>query len=164
MPQFDIGTFPSQIFWLAICFSFLYMMMHFYIVPTIDGILVTRKNRIARDSEQAQIARKEAEAAKQAHKQALEKAHQQAMAMVEGIIIRNKELAAARNAEMEKHIMQHLAVAEREILVKQRLIEESVVPLATRSSHQMLKELVNIMLPVEQIQPVAQELYEVGSK
>jgi hypothetical protein len=37
MPQFDIFSFFSQLFWLFVGFSYLYLLLSFYIFPAFDA-------------------------------------------------------------------------------------------------------------------------------
>lgn len=43
MPQLDITTFPSQIFWLIVCFSVLCFAMASFLVPRIGSSLANRQ-------------------------------------------------------------------------------------------------------------------------
>lgn len=49
MPQFDISTFSSQIFWFGLCFITLYYFASAIILPRIRDILEERKNAIDSD-------------------------------------------------------------------------------------------------------------------
>ena len=42
MPQFDFGTFPSQIFWLIVCFAALYFLLAKTVLPKIGAVLEDR--------------------------------------------------------------------------------------------------------------------------
>lgn len=46
MPQFDVVFYCSQIFWLVVAFSFLYLLVHKFIVPLTEKILRNRKDYI----------------------------------------------------------------------------------------------------------------------
>jgi F-type H+-transporting ATPase subunit b len=43
MPQFDVSTFYSQIFWLSLVFSFLYIVVLHFISPVTEQIFEKRK-------------------------------------------------------------------------------------------------------------------------
>ena len=43
MPQFDVSTFYSQIFWLAVVFTFLYLIVSYFISPATEQIFQNRK-------------------------------------------------------------------------------------------------------------------------
>ncbi len=46
MPQFDITFYYSQIFWLVVVFSCLYLLIHKFVVPIMEKILIDRQSSI----------------------------------------------------------------------------------------------------------------------
>ncbi len=46
MPQLDISTFPSQIFWLILCFAILCFAMASFLAPRIGDSLTSRQNKL----------------------------------------------------------------------------------------------------------------------
>ena len=50
MPQFDLTTYSSQIFWLGICFAILYTCVSKIILPRITNIIKERSNSIDGDN------------------------------------------------------------------------------------------------------------------
>lgn len=50
MPQFDLTTYSSQIFWFAICFLALYFSIAKIILPRISSIIANRKSIIDADT------------------------------------------------------------------------------------------------------------------
>jgi F-type H+-transporting ATPase subunit b len=54
MPQLDISTYSSQIFWFSICFAILYFFVGKIISPRIAEILKIRHDVITKDSKEAQ--------------------------------------------------------------------------------------------------------------
>jgi hypothetical protein len=46
MPQFDIFSFFSQLFWLFVGFSYLYLLLSFYILPAFAAILKIRAKKL----------------------------------------------------------------------------------------------------------------------
>jgi hypothetical protein len=47
MPQFDIFSFFSQLFWVFLGFLTFYLLICFYLLPSIAAILKIRKRKIA---------------------------------------------------------------------------------------------------------------------
>ncbi|HWA30718.1 MAG TPA: hypothetical protein VG867_06460 [Rhizomicrobium sp.] len=82
-PPFDTSTFPTQIFWLAVTFAFLFVVMWRVAGPRINGVITTRRNKINGDIEAAQKARGDAEAASAAYQTALAAARARANAHAE---------------------------------------------------------------------------------
>ncbi len=49
MPQFDVSSFSSQLFWLVIVFGFLYFLISKFIAPKAESIL-THRNRFLEEN------------------------------------------------------------------------------------------------------------------
>ncbi|MEQ8178124.1 MAG: hypothetical protein RIA10_07300 [Amphiplicatus sp.] len=67
LPQMDVTTFPSQLFWLALTFGFLYWVMSTIVLPRLGGAIEERRDRIADDFDQAAEFRRQAEDAQKAY-------------------------------------------------------------------------------------------------
>jgi F-type H+-transporting ATPase subunit b len=60
MPQFDVSSFSSQLFWLAIVFAILYFIVSKFIAPKAESILTARNRCIEDDINYAEVYKKEA--------------------------------------------------------------------------------------------------------
>ncbi len=60
MPQLDPTWFPSQLFWLTVCFVTLYTIVSLFITPRVGGVLKTRANAIDEAIALAEKLKKEA--------------------------------------------------------------------------------------------------------
>ena len=47
MPQFDTFSFFSQLFWVFIGFSYLYLLLCFYILPAFSAVLKIRAKKLS---------------------------------------------------------------------------------------------------------------------
>ena len=61
LPQMDISTFPSQIFWLVVTFSILYIFMWKFVIPNLRITIEERKDKISDDINEAEKLKSEAE-------------------------------------------------------------------------------------------------------
>lgn len=61
MPQLDVTTFPSQLFWLGVSFVVLYLVLSYLAVPKIVRILGIREETIEEKINTASTYREEAE-------------------------------------------------------------------------------------------------------
>ena len=61
MPQFNAKSFISQLFWLIITFTALYLIITYFILPRIRENIRLRKNKIANDLERAESIKEEIE-------------------------------------------------------------------------------------------------------
>jgi F-type H+-transporting ATPase subunit b len=80
-PPFKTETFPSQIFWLAITFVFLFVVLWRVAGPRIKGVITSRRGQIDGDLATAQKHRAEAEGASAAYHTALGAARTRAQAL-----------------------------------------------------------------------------------
>ena len=70
-PPFKSETYPAQLFWLAVTFTFLFVVLWRVATPRIAGVLAARKGRIAGDIGTAEQHRKDAEATLASYNSAL---------------------------------------------------------------------------------------------
>ena len=107
-PPFKTETFPSQIFWLVITFSFLFVVLWRVAGPGIKSVLVTRRAQIEGDLATAQRHRADAEGASAAYQSALATARGRAQAHAE-------ENRKRLTAEIEKAKQEADAAAQSDV-------------------------------------------------
>jgi len=78
LPQLDIQTYPSQIFWLVVTFIVLYVLVSKVAVPRISEVLGEREERIAGDLDKAETLKREAEQVRAEYEKALTEARDKA--------------------------------------------------------------------------------------
>ena len=98
-PPFKTDTFPSQLFWLAITFAFLFVVLWRIAGPRINGVITSRRGVIRADIAAAEKARSDAEAASAAYQTALAGARARAQGLAEENRQKlNAEIAQAKAA------------------------------------------------------------------
>ena len=60
LPQMDISTFPSQLFWLIVTFTALYLFMWKFVIPRLSTTIEERKDKISNDINDAENLNSEA--------------------------------------------------------------------------------------------------------
>ncbi|GAB4523999.1 MAG: F0F1 ATP synthase subunit B [Amphiplicatus sp.] len=115
LPQMDASTYPSQLFWLAVTFGFLYWIMTSFVLPRLGGVIEERRDRIADDFDQAAEFKRKAEEAEAAYEAALADAKARARAIAaETRESLNEELAELQR-EADARVAASLAAAEARI-------------------------------------------------
>lgn len=94
MPQLDVTTWPSQLFWLAITFFALYIVISRIAIPRTGGVIEKRKSTISGDLASAQRLKGETDKAIAAYEEALSQARAKASAI-------GAEARAALNSEID---------------------------------------------------------------
>lgn len=102
MPQFDAATFPSQLFWLFLCFGVLLWFNRFISVPRISKALGQREARIAQALNQANQDSAEIEASCAAVHSRLESARKEARDRLALTTDNVHKAAAQKKAEIVK--------------------------------------------------------------
>lgn len=125
MPQLEVSTFVPQLFWLAITFILLFLLMWKVGLPRVGGLIEARRKRIDDDLARAAQLKDEAEAALAAYQQTLATARAQAQAAVKMTTDRLAAEAAERQRQLGESLAQQVAAAERDIVAaKQRALAE----------------------------------------
>lgn len=112
MPQFDPSSFASQVFWLAVTFIALYVVMRGVVVPRISEVLETRRRRIETNLEKAETLKKEAATALAAYEKAVDEARRQARGLIAEAGERIAESAARQEADLAKKLARQVADSE----------------------------------------------------
>lgn len=115
LPQMDVSTFPSQIFWLAVTFGALYIAMSRFVLPRLGAAIEERRDRIADDLDRAAESKRMAEEAEAAYNRALADARAKSQAIAaETRDEVNAEIAALQK-EAEASLSARAAAAETKI-------------------------------------------------
>jgi len=143
-PPFRIETFPSQLFWLAITFTFLFVVLWRIVGPRVSGVLAERKKRIAGDLEAAEHHRRDAEGASAAYQSALASARARAQAVADEnrkrIASSVEEAKAKADAEAQKAI----SAAEARIAAMRAEAKNNVAHAARDATAEIVSRLTGV--------------------
>ena len=115
MPQLDVTTFSSQIFWLVVTFIALFLIMWRVSVPKISDALEARQKRIDDNLARAQELKKEAGAALEAYETSLADARAEAQNTLLQANAKLAEETQAREAELGEALTKRIAESEANI-------------------------------------------------
>ena len=141
-PPFDRQNFPSQLFWLAITFIALYVLMARIALPRIESILTARRARIDDDLTQAQRFKELSDTALAAHEKALSDARSRAQALANETRASAAAEAEVRRREMDSKLSLHIAEAERTIATKRSAAMTNVRAIAGEAAGAIVERLV----------------------
>ena len=116
MPQLDVSTYPSLIFWLILTFGFTFIVLKFFITPKLSEILNQRKERISADIFAAKSAREEAENSKMNQENSISDAKNKANAIVKDAIDITKIKLQETEKKAKERLTKNLLDAEKNIL------------------------------------------------
>jgi F-type H+-transporting ATPase subunit b len=100
-PPFDAQTFASQLFWFALAFIALYLLMSRIALPRVGSILEARRQRVESDLAEAQRLKSESDAAIAANEKALAEARGRAQTLANETREKAAKAAEARRKEVD---------------------------------------------------------------
>jgi F-type H+-transporting ATPase subunit b len=112
MPQLDPSTFGSQLFWLAICFVTLYLVMALVVIPRITGTMGARANQLDGDLAEAEKLKDKAEAALKAYEEALAEARTRALGLAQEMRAEVQAETDRQKAELDAKLAEQSAGAD----------------------------------------------------
>lgn len=125
MPQLDITTFASQIFWLIVSFAILYLLMAKLGLPRVGAVIEARRRRREDDLDRAAQLRRDGEAVVAAYESVRAGAREEAQKTIRETTERLAAAAAERQRELAAVLSERTRVAEREIgAAKERALAE----------------------------------------
>lgn len=158
LPQLDPTWYPSQLFWLAISFIFLYIVMSRLIVPRIHNVLETRQDRISHDLDWAASLKGDAENAKVTYESALSDARARAQEMLNGVTKSIKETAEAKNHELDVLLNEKLAESEKEIQQAMNKAQDSLKPVTEEITSLIVEAVIHNNASEDKVQSIVSKI------
>jgi len=116
MPQLDVQTFSSQIFWLVVTFLITFLILKLSITPKLSEILSNRKNRIDSDILEAKKAKEEAEKVKLEQEKSISDAKSNAALIVKEVIDKSNHTIRENETIAKDKFQKKISEAEKNIL------------------------------------------------
>ena len=114
-PPFDTTTFGPQLFWLALTFGALYLLMSKVALPRIGEVLEVRRDRIEGDLAEAERLRRKTDQAIASYEAELAEARAKSQGIAEETRTALKADLDAKRAGVEAELAKKVAVAESRI-------------------------------------------------
>ena len=149
LPQMNVGTFPSQIFWLVVTFGLLFLVLWRKTLPMIEGAIGARRGRIGGDLGMAEASRKEAEGALAAYEAALTQARARARQLADEnrkrVVGEIDRLKAAGDAEAQNAF----GIAEKRIAAERAKALAGVATAAAEAAAEIVERLIGVSVDAE---------------
>ena len=142
LPQMNVDTYPSQLFWLFVTFVFLLVVMSRVAMPNIRGALEGRRSQIEGDLGSAEELHRQAADSLKAYEASLAAARGRALALADEN--RKKVLAEveAEKAEAEAKSAAAMAEAETRIAEARQSAAAHVRSSATEAAAEIVERLI----------------------
>jgi F-type H+-transporting ATPase subunit b len=141
-PPFEKETFASQVFWLALTFVALYLVMKRVALPRLASIMEARAGRIKGDLAEAERLRGESEAALATYEKALADARARAQALANETHQRLAAQAEETRKALESKLNARLAEAEKAIAATKQAAMANVRGIAADAASAIVERLI----------------------
>lgn len=144
LPQMDVSTYASQVFWLLIAFGVLYLLLSRVFLPRLGAVLEERRDRIADDLDTAATLRNEADGAGRTMEAAMADARARAHAIVAKQRERLTAEIDAESNEAEAALEARLDAAEATIGRRKDEALARVRDVATDTAGALVQKLIGV--------------------
>jgi F-type H+-transporting ATPase subunit b len=141
-PPFESQHFPSQLFWLALTFILLYVLMSRIALPRVASIFAERSKRISDDLAAANRFKEQSEAANAAYLKSLADARARAQGIANATREEQSAQAAATNKKLEAQLHEKLAAAEQSIAATRTAAMGNVAGIAVETASAIVERLI----------------------
>ena len=158
LPQLDIATYASQIFWLVVTFVVLYFLVSRIAVPRISNVLEERQDRIADDLDRAERLKNDAEQVRAEYEKALRDARDRAHSLMRTV----QEAATADAVEAEgrsrERVNGMLREAEHRIAAAKTEAVGNIRAVSTAVAIDAVDRLVGLKVPEARVGEVVETI------
>ncbi|MBM3468071.1 MAG: hypothetical protein FJ390_08500 [Verrucomicrobia bacterium] len=154
MPQFDVTTFSSQIFWLLICFAFLCIIMAKFLVPRLIAVLEEREHRIQEDRNQADILNAKRETLRKENLASLADARSKAHALLHQAMQEAHQTKANRISFLDDELITKTKKIRSNIELQAHKILSNIDPLVSQVVKSTAPRLLGQPLSLKQIEEI----------
>ena len=144
LPQLDITTWPSQLFWLVVTFVIGYFLISLLVAPSISSVLENRSNKISDDLETAKRAQDNAKDVYNSYEETLREARSLAAIATAKALEEAKAKTASRNTAINKKLAASAKKAETRLSEVREEALSSLEDLATETSQKIIADLTPI--------------------
>jgi F-type H+-transporting ATPase subunit b len=141
LPQLDVSTFPSQIFWLLITFGVLNFLISKSALPIIHEVMERRHHRIERDLEQAERLAIEAKVTRESYERLHSESLAQAKNLIARVALEIEAKQAVENSKLDSQIVSLMHRGEQQIAEKCAKMQEGLGELSGELAQAIILEL-----------------------
>jgi F-type H+-transporting ATPase subunit b len=158
LPQLDVSTYPSQLFWLAVTFIFLYLVFSSRTLPEISNVLENRQEHIKNELYEAEKMKSEAEEVQKQYETNLEKAREEASGSLATMQEELRDKAEASYQKFLKKSEKDIKAKEKELAnIKDEAMDE-MNNIAAEVASEAAQKIVGINADLEQAKNVVKSL------
>ena len=158
LPQLDISTWPSQLFWLVVLFTAGYILMAKFVTPRIGSVLEERRAKLDEDLGKARSASEDAARIRAEYEADLDAARTAAAETAKQAAAEATKQAEASDAKTAKKLAEKVAKAEAKLATARSEAMANLNNVAAEAALAAVAQLANIQTTAAQAGKTADKL------
>ena len=158
LPQLDISTWPSQLFWLVVLFTAGYILMAKFVTPRIGSVLEERRATLDEDLGKARSASEDAARIRAEYEADLDAARSAAAETAKQAAAEAIKQAEASDAKIGKKLAEKVAKAEAKLATARSEAMANLNNVAAEAALAAVAQLANIQTTAAQAGKTADKL------
>ena len=158
MPQLNPEFWVSQIFWLILIFSSLYIIMWKIFLPKITDSIENRKSRIINDLNETQKLKENAEKKLREYNKIIEDTKKEAKKIIEDNKKKLENDIKSKKQKFNEEIEKELMSVEKEIKSLKKLSISSINKIAAEVSSEVIKQLVGTSVNMSNVSAIVEDI------
>ena len=158
LPQLDISTWPSQLFWLVVLFTAGYILMAKFVTPRIGSVLEERRAKLDEDLGKARSASEDAARIRAEYEADLDAARSAAAETAKQAAAEATKQAEASDAKIAKKLAERVAKAEAKLATARSEAMANLNNVAAEAALAAVAQLANIQTTAAQAGKTADKL------
>ena len=143
MPQLEITTYPSQIFWLVVSFLILYLIMSRIIIPKIASVIKSRESEIKNSIHISEQMYRDTEIINNEYEETKRNIDNEAREIINHIKKTTNKKITSSTELLKKRLEKKLEKNEQEIISKKKRALKEINKISLNLSEEILKKLSN---------------------
>lgn len=163
MPQLDPTWFVSQLFWLVLTFTLLYIVLARVVLPPLQNIVARRESTIEGDIAMAEKLKADAETAREDYERTLAEARDKAQDLINDAMAEHKAKAEIANKEMDEQIAAKLEEATKNIDAKKKELMDALSPATEELTSLIVEKLTHRNAAKDKVGSVITQLFKANN-
>jgi len=158
MPQLNPEFWASQIFWLILTFSSLYLIIWKVFLPKITLSIENRKSRVVNDLDEAQKLKENAEKKLNEYNKIIEESKKEAKKIIEDSKKKLDRDIENKKQKFHDEIEKELVVAEREIKDLKKSSVSNISNIAAETSIEVIRKIIDVEVNKSNVNAIVDDI------
>jgi|TARA_B100002003_G_scaffold110104_1_gene101948 F-type H+-transporting ATPase subunit b len=158
MPQLDTKFWTSQVFWLILIFSILYLLIWKIFLPKITYSIENRKSRIVSNLNEAQKLEENAEKQLEKYNKIIDDSKKEAKKIIEDSKKKLTKDIEHKKQKFDDEIEKELMAIEKEIQNLKKSSISNINKIAAETSVEVIKQIINTEVNKSSVSAIVSEI------